>query len=442
MTRKLLAILLALVLACSLIPAALADDEAAAESANVLVTISNAGLLTTIRFAVTVTDQDGDGALTINDALIIAHDTGYQGGLEAGYATAETEWGLSLTKLWGVENGGSYGYYVNNQMAMSLTDPIKTGDSIYAWVYTDAEGYSDVYSYFDPDFVELTAGEDCTLTLYAITFDENFAPVVAPLAGANIVINDEEHRITTDENGVVSLHFEYAGINLVSAVAEGKILVPPVCEITVAESDEPADPEEPPVDPNVPSGPDVKNFEDVPADAWFFPAVETALNEGLMVGKAPTVFDPEAQMTVAEYLTVLYRMGEKAGLFTGKQTVGAEWQEGARFMNAGLGLNAQDLDAPITRRDMAKATAAYLRIIAATKSYVTREAKAFTDVEGDEAAEDIAYMYEVKAIDGYNDDTFRPDNTIRRCEVAQVISNMLANVQLAEPAETAETPAE
>ena len=88
---------------------------------------------------------------------------------------------------------------------------------------------------------------------------------------------------------------------------------------------------------------------------------------------------------------------------------------------------------------MAVATAAYLKAAGGEAGYETREAKAFADVEeDDENAEAIAYMYEVKAIDGYEDDTFRPVNTIRRCEVAQVIANLLANVTPAAAAEDAE----
>ena len=425
MKRKLLALFLVLALTCSLIPAALADD-AAAESADIYVSISNAGLLTCSWCPITVTDVDGDGALTINDALILIHDDQYQGGAEAGYASAETQWGLSIAKLWGVENGGSYGYYVNDQMAMGLTDPVKTGDRLYAYVFKDAEGYSDAYSYFDSAMLEAQPDSVFGLVLNAVSFDENFAPVVNPLAGARIVIDGEERRITTDENGTVELTFPEVGTHIVSAVSDEKTLVPPVCIVTVTD--------EVPVEPGEITGPDAANFADVPADAWFAPAVKAAVDAGLMIGKAETDFDPEANMTIAEYLTILYRMGEQAGLYEGKTTAGAHWQEGAEFVNEELGLGYQDLSAPLLRRYMAVATAAYLKAAAGEKAYVTREAKAFADAAEDEAAADIAYMYEVRAIDGYNDDTFRPDNTIRRCEVAQVVANMLANVAFAEEA--------
>ena len=54
---------------------------------------------------VTVTDIDEDGKLTINDALYIAHEENFEGGAEAGYKTATTEYGLTLKVLWGTDNG-------------------------------------------------------------------------------------------------------------------------------------------------------------------------------------------------------------------------------------------------------------------------------------------------------------------------------------------------
>ena len=98
---------------------------------DVYVTVTN-GSPVLIREKVSVTDADGDGRLTVNDALILAHDAKYEGGSAAGYGSSKSEWGLSMTKLWGVENGGSYGYFVNNAPSDSLADEVKNGDSVAA----------------------------------------------------------------------------------------------------------------------------------------------------------------------------------------------------------------------------------------------------------------------------------------------------------------------
>ncbi|MBR5771985.1 MAG: hypothetical protein IKY00_02095, partial [Clostridia bacterium] len=69
-----------------------------------------------------VTDTDKDGNLTINDALYCAHDAKYEGKAAKGYGTTITQYGPSLSKLWGESEGFNYGYYVNNASAWSLLD--------------------------------------------------------------------------------------------------------------------------------------------------------------------------------------------------------------------------------------------------------------------------------------------------------------------------------
>ena len=153
---KITSLIMALVLVLTL-TAALFTVAASADGVTVYVTVSNGTLMLTSR-AVSVTDVDGDGALTINDALVLAHDAAYEGGSAAGYASATGTYGLAITKLWGVENGGSYGYYVNDKSAMGLTDKVSDGDRINAFVYTDTVGFSDVYCYFDNSAVTAAAG--------------------------------------------------------------------------------------------------------------------------------------------------------------------------------------------------------------------------------------------------------------------------------------------
>ena len=131
-----------------------------------------------------------------------------------------------------MENGGSYGYYVNNTAAMSLADPVADGDFINAFVYTDLTGWSDVYCFFD---AETVAPGEVTLTLSAAGYDENWAPVTSPLAGAVITVNGEKTESVTDENGQVTLTVE-AG-DVISAVAEDATLVPPCCVAEDAQSD-------------------------------------------------------------------------------------------------------------------------------------------------------------------------------------------------------------
>ena len=250
--KKIACALLALIIAFS---AVLISANAEEESVAYVTIADENGELVLIQDAVTLADTDNDGMLTISDALYLAHEKYYDGGAEAGYGTEETEWGLSLAKLWGVANGGSYGYYVNNNMAWGLTDAIADGDMLYAFIYTDTETFSDTFSFFNENTQSIVEGETVALTLSANTsYDENWNPVAAPIAGAEITIDGEKTGIFTDENGYAEITFDKAGEYVVSAYVEQKFssnpptddtdeirerltvnITPPVCVVTVAD---------------------------------------------------------------------------------------------------------------------------------------------------------------------------------------------------------------
>ena len=234
--KKTLSILLsALLVCCTLIPAFAVDPV------NVVVTVCAGVDTPSLSCAdVTVTDKDADGALTVYDALYCAHEQFFQHGTE-GFGTAKTEYGLSMTKLWGNENGFSFGYYVNDVAAWSLTDPVKEGDYVAAFVYTDTQYFSDAYSYFDVKAAKTEAGEAVALTLSKLewvsepTDEDPYAGSMQskPVAGAVILINGEESAFKTDDRGKVSVTFEEAGSYFVSAKAADGIIVPPACIVEV-----------------------------------------------------------------------------------------------------------------------------------------------------------------------------------------------------------------
>lgn len=209
---------------------------AATEEAPVaFVSISDdTGALVLTHAAVALTDADGDGALTICDVLLAAHVAYHADSAEA-FGAADSEWGKSLTKLWGVENGGSYGYYLNDASAMSLADPVAAGDHVKAFVYTDLTAYSDTYTFFTAPVAAAAVNADVALTLNAAGYDESWAPVTLSVANATLTVNGEKTEAVTDENGCAVLHFTEAGEYVVSAVSESMTLVPPVCVVTVGE---------------------------------------------------------------------------------------------------------------------------------------------------------------------------------------------------------------
>ena len=172
-------------------------------------------------------DEDGDGDWTINDALITAHNKECKGG----YASAASEWGTSIIKLWGDESG-AFGYYLSNKMVMTdVKEKLSetTPDVIYAYVYSDTQTWSDAYTFFDEAIFEAEQNEKKTLTLYYVTFDENYNQVNKPLEGATIYFDaNKKSEYKTDADGKVEIVLP-AYSTVISAEKDGMTLIPPVC---------------------------------------------------------------------------------------------------------------------------------------------------------------------------------------------------------------------
>ena len=183
---------------------------------------------------ITVADLDGDGKYTLDEALYAAHEAKFVGGAAAGYASEDTQWGISLMKLWGAENGGSYGYCVNDASAMGLGQELAEGDRINAYVYTDLVAWSDTYCFFDQAELTVPVGSEVTLTLMASGYDANWNPVTLPVAGATVTVNGADIALT-DSEGKVTLTASAIGEYLISAKSESATLVPPATRAAVVE---------------------------------------------------------------------------------------------------------------------------------------------------------------------------------------------------------------
>ncbi len=235
--KKILFPVLAVFVLFGALSIAVAAEEARL-SADVYVTVSDKdGNLALTQEKITVTDVDSDNKLTVNDALYCAHEAKYEGGAAAGYASVESDYGLSLTKLWGTDNGGSYGYFINNVSAMGLTDEIKAGDYLNAFLYTDLVTWSDTYCFFDVNTKDVNVGDTVTLTLSAIEYDADYNPITVPVADADITINGKTTEYKTDAEGKATIQLDTEGNTIISASSTKMTLVPPVCNIVVSAVD-------------------------------------------------------------------------------------------------------------------------------------------------------------------------------------------------------------
>lgn len=262
--KKLISVFVALIMLLSIFSIS-AFAEGTSATTDVYVTISKAGTLVLSQEKITVTDRNSDGKFDIDEALYCAHEAKYEGGAAAGYGSAYTAYGLSLTELWG-DTGGSFGYYVNNASAWSLADEVKDGDYINAFVYTDTTSWSDKYSFFDKNTATLTAEEEITLTLSAAGYDASYNPITVPVNNAAITLNGEATEYKTDENGKVTVKISKSGTYIVSATSATEILVPPVLTLTVnAKVPASSTPETSVPETSVPetSTPDNTNNEDI-----------------------------------------------------------------------------------------------------------------------------------------------------------------------------------
>ena len=198
----------------------------------VYVTIVNKGTVVLARAEVEAKDLDEDGSVNLYEALKAAHATCPNGGADGFVAVNDPKYGLSMTKLWGEENGGSFGYYQNETSSWSLGDVVHTGDRVVAFSYVDTTSWTDTFCYFDPQVKTVQASETVTLKLTAMTYNDKFELVPSAVAGATIIVNGAETLFTTDAEGNVTLTLE-SGVNVISASSATLTLIPPIAKITV-----------------------------------------------------------------------------------------------------------------------------------------------------------------------------------------------------------------
>ncbi|MBR5337424.1 MAG: Ig-like domain-containing protein [Lachnospiraceae bacterium] len=221
--KKLMATALSVVMMASMMPigTAVANAAEAAKTIKVYLTVSNAGVLALANDGslmgqkeIEVSDVDGNSGISINDVLLVAHKEFYG---NDGYATEPgSDW--KITKLWGVSNGGAYGYYVNNASAWSFLDPVNDGDSLDAFIYQDTSFYSDTYTFFDSTHKNVEGSKSVTLTLNASVYDSATGGYIKKTV-PNVTVRCDDGEILgiTDKKGKVTFNLYKAGAHIITA---------------------------------------------------------------------------------------------------------------------------------------------------------------------------------------------------------------------------------
>ena len=218
-----IAILLSLMMMVVFVPTfAFAADGG---SITVFMTVSNQGQLAKANDGspmankeVTVTDVDGDGHFTFHEALVAVHKA-YNS--EEGYSGSSGQYGFSVTKVWGVENGGSYLFYDNDEGLSTGVDgaEVNNGDYLTASVMVDTNSYSDWYSTFDAKEKTTETGSTVSLTLkghLGMAYEPEDMNYVA-LPGITVKDTNGTEYGKTDANGKVNLTFSKAGTYVITA---------------------------------------------------------------------------------------------------------------------------------------------------------------------------------------------------------------------------------
>ena len=112
-----------------------------------LVSVPTKGSIELSYASVTAYDRNNDGSIDIDEVMYATHEQYYEGQTAAGYASATGDYGAYITKLWGDESG-NFGYFVDNAMAMGLSDKVSEGQHVYAYINANSYPNNDAYSYF------------------------------------------------------------------------------------------------------------------------------------------------------------------------------------------------------------------------------------------------------------------------------------------------------
>ena len=209
--------------------------EESSGGVEVYVTVSCDSTLLVPCKSISVTDRDGDGKVTVNDALIQIHEQDHTNGKD-GYS-ADVSNGYTITSLWGIKNG-ILGFRVNELVSTDLNDELNVGDHIHAYAisYVNTEDDAEqtvCYGYFDETHVNVDKYKSATLKLSGSLLNSNREYDVSTLPYVIVTVNGELTNYRTDENGMVTIPFDETGEYVISVKSSDPRLVYPVCIVNV-----------------------------------------------------------------------------------------------------------------------------------------------------------------------------------------------------------------
>ena len=175
-------------------------------------------------------------------------------------------------------------------------------------------------------------------------------------------------------------------------------------------------------------------FTDVPVTQWYANPVYNLAAEKILVGKGNHLYDPEATVTRAEFVTILAKTAGKdlslqkaATPFSDVRTnawyaaaVSWAYEEG---LAKGKESNRFCPDDPVTREEISAFLTRFIRRYSDEELPAAKELTFFdTGRISLWAREDTAFLTALGVINGFPDNTFRPQNFATRGEAAQMVN--------------------
>lgn len=180
------------------------------------------------------------------------------------------------------------------------------------------------------------------------------------------------------------------------------------------------------------------SFTDVSTDSWYYDAVEFVTTNGLFYGTTETTFEPEATMTRAMLVTVLWRLAGEPSV-NGKSTF-ADVADGTWYSDAvvwatknkivaGYSKTTFGANNPVAREQLA----AILYRYASYKGYnvtASNDLAAFTDAKNVSswALKSMKWAVAEGLISGTTTATISPNGYAKRAEVASILMRFVENV--------------
>ena len=187
-------------------------------------------------------------------------------------------------------------------------------------------------------------------------------------------------------------------------------------------------------------GIDVPQFTDVAEDAWYHDYVYDLVYRGVVNGMTATTYEPEGKLTRAQFVKLLacsLADAETLKTYEGRHPFKdseGHWAEAyiAWAKDKGIveGVSATEFDpeAPITREQMATIFGRYALKQGIELPKDAAPAESFPDADkiSEYAREFVELMRIAGILNGYEDGTFRPQNTATRAEAAKLFSVFLS----------------